>query len=55
MLRTVQKTTLKTDAKPKQNFDHLDAFEVLNAAGATTGMSAEWAIDYARSNEGRLT
>jgi hypothetical protein len=53
MSRTVQKPILKTDAKPKQNFDQLDALEVLSAAGATTGMSAEWATDYARSNEGR--
>lgn len=53
MLRTVQKTKLESDAKPKQKFDHLDALEVLSVTGATGGMSAEWTIDYARSNEGR--
>lgn len=53
MLRTVEKTKLESDAMPKQKRDHLDAFEVLSVGGPAGGMSAEWAIDYARFSEGR--
>lgn len=53
MLQTVPKTIPKTDVRPTHKFDRVDTFEVLFSAGTALGMSAEWAIDLTRSNEGQ--
>ncbi len=52
MLRTQNYMKQVNDFTPKRTESVFDTFEVLSAAGPVGAMTAEWALDYARSNGG---